>query len=45
MTKLIYRPVSMLVSALGGLLAGAIFRKAWQLAAGGDSSGKEGKKA
>jgi uncharacterized protein DUF4235 len=40
MTKLIYRPVSMLVSVLGGLLAGAIFKKAWQFAAGEDEAPK-----
>jgi predicted metal-dependent enzyme (double-stranded beta helix superfamily) len=33
MTKLAYKPVSMLVSVGGGLLAGAIFKKVWQLAA------------
>ena len=40
MTKLIYRVVSMLVSLLGGLLAGAIFKKAWQLAAREDEAPK-----
>ena len=33
MTKLAYKPVSMLVSVGGGLLAGAIFKKMWQLTA------------
>lgn len=40
MTKLLYRPVSMLVSVVGGLLAGAIFKKAWQLAAGEEEAPK-----
>jgi hypothetical protein len=34
MTKLMYRAVSMLVGVASGLLAGAIFKKAWRLAAG-----------
>jgi hypothetical protein len=38
MTKLIYRAVGMLVSVLGGLLAGAIFKKVWQLAAREDDA-------
>jgi hypothetical protein len=40
MTKLLYRPVSMLVSVVGGLLAGAIFKKAWQFAAGEEEAPK-----
>ncbi len=27
--KLLYKPVGMLVSVLGGLVAGAVFRRAW----------------
>jgi predicted metal-dependent enzyme (double-stranded beta helix superfamily) len=34
MIKLVYKPVSFLVSVLGGILAGAIFKQAWKLAAG-----------
>jgi predicted metal-dependent enzyme (double-stranded beta helix superfamily) len=40
MTKLMYRAASMLVGLVGGLLAGAIFKKAWQLAAGEDEAPK-----
>ena len=38
MIKLFYKPVGMLVSALGGILAGAIFKKVWKLAAGEDKA-------
>ena len=38
MIKLLYKPIGMLVSALGGILAGAIFKKAWKLAAGEDEA-------
>ena len=34
MTKLAYKPVSMLVGVAGGLLAGAVFKHVWKLAAG-----------
>jgi hypothetical protein len=40
MSKLLYKPVSMLVSVLGGLLAGAIFKQAWKLAAGEEEAPK-----
>jgi hypothetical protein len=40
MTKLIYRAVSMLAGVVGGLLAGAIFKKTWQLAARDDEAPK-----
>lgn len=40
MIKLVYRPVSMLVSVLGGLLAGAIFKQIWKLAARQDETPK-----
>ena len=40
MTKLMHRAVSMLVGMAGGLLAGAIFKKAWRLAAGEDEAPK-----
>jgi Protein of unknown function (DUF4235) len=38
MIKLIYKPVSMLVSVLGGILAGAIFKRVWKAAAGEDDA-------
>ena len=31
MIKLWYKPVSMLVSVLGGILAGAIFKRVWKI--------------
>ena len=31
--KLIYKPVSIFVSVLGGIIAGAIFKQVWKLAA------------
>jgi Protein of unknown function (DUF4235) len=34
MAKLLYKSVSLLVSVLGGMLAAAMFNKAWKLAAG-----------
>ena len=33
MSKLVHRPLSILVSVPGGMLAGAIFRRIWQVAA------------
>jgi uncharacterized protein DUF4235 len=33
MIKLVYKPVSLLVSVLGGMLAGAVFKQIWKLAA------------
>jgi hypothetical protein len=33
MIKLFYKPVSILVSVLGGMLAGAIFKRVWKMAA------------
>jgi Protein of unknown function (DUF4235) len=33
MIKLVYKPVSLLVSVLGGMVAGAIFTQIWKLAA------------
>ena len=38
MIKLLYKPVSMLVSVLGGVLAGAIFKRVWKTAAGEDEA-------
>jgi Protein of unknown function (DUF4235) len=40
MIKLIYKPVSLLVSVLGGMLAGAIFKQIWKLAAREDDAPK-----
>lgn len=40
MIKLLYKPVGMLVSVLGGLIAGAIFKKVWKVAAGEDETPK-----
>jgi predicted metal-dependent enzyme (double-stranded beta helix superfamily) len=40
MIKLLYKPVSMLVSVLGGILAGAIFKKVWKITAGEDEAPK-----
>lgn len=34
MMKLLYKPVSIAASVAGGLLAGAIFKQVWKLAAG-----------
>lgn len=33
MIKVLYKPVSMLVSVLGGVIAGAIFKRIWKVAA------------
>jgi membrane protein len=38
MIKLVYKPVGMLVSVLGGILAGALFKKVWKIAAGEDEA-------
>ncbi len=38
MIKLLYKPFSLLVSVLGGVLAGAIFKRVWKLAAGEDET-------
>jgi hypothetical protein len=40
MVKLLYKPVGVLAGVLGGMLAGAIFKKAWKLAAGEDQTPK-----
>jgi hypothetical protein len=40
MIKLLYKPVGMLVSVLGGLLAGAIFKRVWKIAAREDEAPK-----
>jgi Protein of unknown function (DUF4235) len=38
MSKLLYKTVGLLVSVLGGMLAAAIFKKVWKLAAGEDEA-------
>ncbi len=38
--KLLYKPVSMLVSVLSGLIARAVFKRVWKLAAGEDEAPK-----
>ena len=40
MVKLPYKPVGLLVGVLGGMLAGAISKKVWKLAAGEDETPK-----
>ena len=40
MIKLLYKPVSMLVSVLGGVLAGVIFKRIWKITAGEDEAPK-----
>ena len=40
MAKLVYRLLGMLVSVGGGMLASAIFKKVWKLAAGADEAPK-----
>ncbi|WP_019632379.1 DUF4235 domain-containing protein [Actinomadura atramentaria] len=36
--KLLYKPLSLLFSVLGGLLAGIAFKQVWRLAAGEDDA-------
>ena len=40
MTKLLYKPVGILVSVLGGVLAGAIFKRVWKITAREDDAPK-----
>ena len=40
MIKLLYRPIGMLVSLIGGLLAGAVFKRLWKIAASEDEAPK-----
>lgn len=40
MAKLVYKLVSMLIGAVGGMVASTIFKKAWKLAAGEDEAPK-----
>jgi hypothetical protein len=36
--KILYRPFGILVSVLGGIVAGMIFKRTWRAIAGGDDS-------
>jgi hypothetical protein len=38
MLKLIYRPLSLLISVLGGMLASVLFKRVWKLASGEDEA-------
>jgi hypothetical protein len=38
MSKIVYKLVSLVVSVLGGILAGAIFKRIWKAAAGEDEA-------
>jgi len=38
MTKLLYKLMSLVVSVLSGMLAGAIFKRVWKVAAGEDEA-------
>ena len=38
MIKILYKPFGMIVSVLGGLIAGAIFKRVWKLAAHEDEA-------
>ncbi|HEX4833455.1 MAG TPA: DUF4235 domain-containing protein [Trebonia sp.] len=38
MSKILFKPISLLVGVLGGMIASAIFKKVWQLAAGEDEA-------
>ena len=40
MIKLVYKPVSLLVSVLSGVLAGAIFKQLWRVSAREDDAPK-----
>lgn len=40
MIKLVYKPVSLLVSVLGGMLARVVFKRIWKLAAREDEAPK-----
>jgi hypothetical protein len=40
MAKLVHKPVSMLAGLGGGILAGALFKRVWKLAAGEDEAPK-----
>jgi hypothetical protein len=36
--KLLFKPLSLLISVLGGVLAGAVFKRVWKLVAGEDDA-------
>jgi hypothetical protein len=38
MIKVLYKPMSIVISVLGGILAGAIFKRVWKIAAGEDEA-------
>ena len=40
--KLLYRPLSLVVSVVGGLIAGMLFKKIWQVVAGEEEAPKPG---
>lgn len=40
MSKLVYKPLRMLAGVLGGVIAGAIFKRIWKLAARDDEAPK-----
>jgi hypothetical protein len=40
MIKLLYKPAGMLVSVLGGVVAGAVFKRVWKVAAREDDAPK-----
>lgn len=40
MAKLIYRPLGLLLSILGGILAGAVFKRVWKRASGKENPPK-----
>jgi hypothetical protein len=40
MIKLLYKPAGMLVSVLGGVIADAVFKRVWKVAAGEDEAPK-----
>jgi predicted metal-dependent enzyme (double-stranded beta helix superfamily) len=38
--KLLYKPLNLIVSALGGVLAGIVFRQSWKVISGEDEAPK-----
>ncbi len=36
--KLLYKPLGLLVSVLGGILAGAVFKQVWKVVSGGEDA-------
>jgi hypothetical protein len=40
MIRVLYKPLGVAVSVLGGVLAGAVFKRLWKLAAGQDEAPK-----